>query len=156
MGEVAGRCTGWRDVVVGWSVVSLVGLCFRHGGSCSVMILTPAAVIDRCPPGCQLDVVLERFASRDGRRPTAPLGTAFVMPSAVVAVRRPVDSAKATFLDLLAKFVSKPLHVVNVDLTLCETLPLVGLVVLAAHLASPGGDRSDEALDAILLSLLLL
>ena len=78
------------------------------------------------------------------------------MPSAVVTVRRTVNSPKATFLDLLAKFVSEPLHVVNVDLTLCETLPLVGLVVLAAHLASPGGDRSDEALDAIPLSLLLL
>ena len=83
-------------------------------------------------------------------------GRVFVMPSAVVPVRRTVDSAKATFLDLLAKFVGEPLHVVNVDLALCETLPLVGLVVLAAHLTGPGGDRSDEALDAILLSLLLL
>ena len=76
--------------------------------------------------------------------------------SAVMAVRRTVDPAKAALPDLLAEFVGEPLHVVDVDFTLCEPSPFVGLVVLATHLASSRGDGSDEALDAVLLSLLLL
>lgn len=74
----------------------------------------------------------------------------------MTAVRRAVDPTKAALPDLLAEFVGEPLHVVDVDFTLCEPSPLVGLVVLATHLASSRGDGSDEALDAVLLSLLLL
>lgn len=73
-----------------------------------------------------------------------------------MAVRRTVNPAKATFPDLLAEFVGETLHVVNVDFPLGEPPPLVDFVVIAAQFTGSGSNRSNEALNAVLLSLLLL